>query len=483
MKRLGCALLLTLASACSDPETQANTDERWPDNCRVQQLAGHCLQHEVWENRQTKAGRRIELNVFVLPAFSANPAPDPVFFLAGGPGQSATQVAPQIAPVLNRIRRQRDLVFVDQRGTGKSNPLRCDLGGDDGNLQEMFQSTFPEEEVDACLAQLEADTRHYATPNAMDDLDEVRARLGYESINLIGASYGTRAALVYARRHPTRVRSLVLDGLAPTTMRLFLDFLPDAQRALDLLFEHCRASKACHKSFPELKKDFQRLVEKLKQEPAQTELRHPVTGKTVQLEISAEAFLSNLRGLLYSAELGQLLPLLIEQALEGNFEPFAAQVVLLSAGVRDSVSLGLLLSVACAEDVDRISAQQRDAAARESFVPASMVGDVQKACARWPHATMPPEYHQPVKSDAPALLLSGEIDPATPPRWGNEALKSLSQGRHLVVSGAGHGTLAVGCVPKVVASFIEQPGADVDSSCLDRLGRPPFFVDALGPGP
>ena len=191
----------------------------------------YCGSLKVYENRATKQGRQIDLNIVVLPALRSDAAPDPLFFLAGGPGQGAAKLAKVVREIFRRVQSDRDIVLVDQRGTGKSNPLDCN--SDDDSLQAIMETN--EQVLDrlkACQAKYDADLTLYTTPIAMDDLDDVRAFLGYDKINVYGGSYGTRAALVYMRQHGDRVRSAILDGVAPTNMRLPLYFPRDTQRAL-----------------------------------------------------------------------------------------------------------------------------------------------------------------------------------------------------------------------------------------------------------
>ena len=221
-------------------------------------VPARCGSLTVFEDRATGAGRTIDLTIVVIPAVSGSHEPDPLFFLAGGPGQAATDVADTVLARLAEVRRSRDIVFVDQRGTGGSGRMSCALferGPDEEASSESLQfDAFPLDDLRDCLAEVEsvADPRHYTTPVAMDDLDDVRAALGYETINLYGGSYGTRAGLIYMRRHPERVRTAVLDGLAPVSMRLPSSMDADAQRALDRLFADCAADPGCREAFPDL---------------------------------------------------------------------------------------------------------------------------------------------------------------------------------------------------------------------------------------
>src|SRR5215471_18088486 len=178
-------------------------------------IEGWCGHYEVFENRQARTGRKIALNIFIVPARAEMREPDPFFALAGGPGQGATEAFPQAAYV-RTIAERRDVVLVDQRGTGKSNPLDCTLLSVD-NPQEVLGAPYSLDRIRSCRADSDrkADTTQYTTSIAADDLDEVRAALGYGRVNVLGGSYGTKAALVYLRRHGEHVRTLTLEAVAP----------------------------------------------------------------------------------------------------------------------------------------------------------------------------------------------------------------------------------------------------------------------------
>jgi pimeloyl-ACP methyl ester carboxylesterase len=451
-----------------------------------------CGTLEVFEDREAGAGRRITLRVAVIPAVTSTPEPDPLFILAGGPGQAATEIAPAILPFLSKVRPRRDIVLVDQRGTGGSNPLDCpdetaereSDAPDPDDLQRLFNVIDDPERLTDCLAQLDADPRHYTTPVAMDDLDDVRRALGYDTINLYGGSYGTRAALVYMRRHPAAVRSAILDGAAPTALKLPLYMARDGERALRLALRDCAADEICQERFPDLEADFEALLRRLARGPLPVRTRHPRTGEIVELEITHDAFVAQLRGALYDPDVVSLLPLVLQRAAGGDFDPFIALGVAFSGGLSESISLGMFLSIVCAEDVPYISEAERREALPDTFLGGVMLEAIEKSCAVWPVGDLPPGYTDPVRSDHPVLILSGDLDPATPPRWGEEVARHLSRGRHVVAAGAAHNVLPRGCAADIVAQFLEAgDGSDLDLSCFENSRRPPFFLDPSGPQP
>ena len=423
-----------------------------------------CGTLEVFENRAAASGRRIPLKVVVLPALSREPRPDQLADLGRG---------------LARVQEQRDVVFVDQRGTGASGPLDCDVGEELEAAPDAVAAAL--EALKQCLAGYEADTRQYTTPNAVDDLDEVRERLGYEQVNLWGGSYGTRVALVYLRRHPERVRSAVIDGVAPVNMHLPLYFARDGERALELLFEACRADAGCAEAFPELEPRTRALIDELRRAPRHVALTQPSTGVAEEIDVDGETIAGIVRVALYSAEAGSLLPLLLSRAALGDF---AGLVTIASAAGDGGISPGLMLSVLCTEDVAGIELERAREAAAGSFLGVVPVERLKESCALWPRGELPEGYHEPVRSDRPVLVLSGELDPVTPPSWGEAAAATLPNARHVVVPGVGHGTSTRGCVPERIGEFFEAGSASgIDFGCVDELHRLPFFLGPAGPVP
>ena len=289
--------LVGLACSEANPELTPARGDQGLERCDLKGTLALCGQAAVWENRELESGRRIQLHYAVLRAYSASPARDAVFFLAGGPGQSAMTLAHDMAPLLEGVRRERDIVFLDQRGTGQSNALNCELA-DPNDPREQFRTDFDQSKLKQCVAALDADTTQYTTEAAVADLEDVRKALGYERVNLIGASYGTRLALAYARAHSSALRSMVLDGVAPPQLRLFLDFLPDGQRALDQAFDYCERNADCSQSYPSLRQDFAALMSRLERHPLGAKVRHPETGEELELTLTADAFASAVRGIL-----------------------------------------------------------------------------------------------------------------------------------------------------------------------------------------
>lgn len=473
--------LALLGGACR-ARTSAQAPRLTLSPCRVERLDAdaRCGHYEVFENRTAQKGRKLSLNVVLLPAFVQPASPDPVFLLAGGPGQSIVQAAPQLG-FTARLRRQRDVVLVDQRGTGGSNALACEDDGGERPDVPLFDDAQGRERLRDCLAHLPGDPRFYTTDLAMADLDDVRDALGYERINLWGGSYGTRAALVYMKMYPRRVRAAVLDSVAPYENRLPLYMARDAERALSLLLADCAASPDCAAAFPDLTSRLDRLAQRLATAPARVRLHHPITGRDVEARIDAETFLAVIRLGLYSSDVAALIPFVVARAEAGDFAPFAALAEQGSAkDLTKVVSLGLFYSVVCAEDVPFIRAGELEATSRFAAQSKRMVD----TCAFWPHGAIPADLRAPVASDAPTLLLAGALDPVTPPQWAEKAAEALHRSRVVVVPGVAHIVSSSGCVPRLVETFLDKadPRA-IDASCVNRERRPPFVVGTAGPRP
>jgi pimeloyl-ACP methyl ester carboxylesterase len=442
-------------------------------------MPARCGKLAVYEDRAEGSGRQIELNIALIPAVSRNPAPDPLFFLAGGPGQAATETFPQLSFAFNRINQKRDIVLVDQRGTGRSHPLTCP------QTEEMKKNDAPDFTplLKACLASLDANPALYTTSIAMDDLDQVRDAMGYEKINLYGVSYGTRAALTYLQQHPSHVRSLILDGVVPQQAALGLNVARDAQRALDLAFERCAAQTDCAQAFPDPSADFNSLLSQLQNDPVDVSLPDPTSGQMTEVNFTPEKLGSAVRLLSYAPETAALLPLLVHTAqVRQNFGLLAAQYLVVAGQLTSSINDLMGYSVLCAEDVPFINAQQAKQANAGTYLGDQQTDELFKICQVWPRGAIPAGFKNPVRSDVPVLLLSGEADPVTPPSNAQEVAQTLPNSLLLVASGQGHNVIYRGCLPVVAADFIEKGSLqNLDTTCVQEIQATPFFVNFNGP--
>lgn len=471
---------LALAAGCQRAAPGA-TDRLHPCGIDEGPPDAYCGTHTVFEDRAAHAGRTIDLKIVVAPALRRDPHPDPVFVFEGGPGGGAATLASQRIPMFRRFQTDRDIVLVDQRGTGASNPLDCSADDPDDDALDSIDR-YPVERFRDCLETLKADTRFYTTSVAMDDIDDVRRYLGYETINLWGGSYGTRAALVYLKQHDAAVRTVVLDGVAPPDMRLPLYMARDGQRAFDRLLDACEGDAACRAAFPDLRSIVSRLWEQLAARPT-VSVTHPRTGRTMTVTVSQRLIATIVFQSLYAPEVTALLPRLLVDAVNGNYQGLLALAY--SADLpKGAMSEGMFLSVVCAEDMPRITPEDIARETRGNFIGSTMFDTRMRPCEFWPRGAVADDYYAPVTSSKPVLIFSGENDPVTPPSWGEHVKETLPNARHVVVPGAGHITLLRGCVPQLVGRFLDAARVDaVDPSCVERLSRPPFFTSYTGPEP
>jgi len=439
------------------------------------QVTAKCGTLEVPENPSNPQGRRINLNIAVVPSVSRGAETDPLFILAGGPGQSIVETFPAMYGSLYRVHEKRDIVLVDQRGTGKSNPLRC-LDSNDESLDDEQAIALLKE----CPKMLDADLKYYTTDLAMQDLDQVRAALGYESINLYGVSYGTRAALTYLKMYPKQVRSLVLDAVVDPAFVLYQDAAQDGQKSLDFFFTRCEADKDCTSAYPKLREELDSILQDLDKTPAVITIPHPNTAKPLELTVTKAFFTSMIFNTLYSPDLVALLPLSIHQAYtEKNYAPLVAQAYMLDGSVYD----GMFYAVTCSEDAPLLSPVEAKKAGDKSIF-GDRTPDFIEVCNAWTKGNVPSVLRAPVSSDVPVLILSGEADPITPPWHAEHLSKTLPNSLHLIFKGMGHGNATTECATKIMDKFID--GATIkrlNTSCVKAVTPPPFFVDFSGPQP
>jgi pimeloyl-ACP methyl ester carboxylesterase len=441
-----------------------------------------CGTYEVFEDRAARSGRTIKLKIIVLKALSTAPAPDAIFFLHGGPGAAATDlVGLAQRGILEPTRQDRDLVFLDQRGTGSSNPLNCDVGDDPKDLPSFLGDILPRDKVRACREKLQgtADLRLYTTPIAMDDLDEVRSALGYDKIDLMGMSYGTLAAQIYMRQHPDHVRSVFLVGVATPNIKQPLLFPRSAQHAMDMLFADCAADELCQRVFPDLQMEFTAVLARFDPGPILVEMIDPVSKRKEQVRLFRSSFVERVRLAMYTTGGQRFVPFIIHRAFLNDYVPFEAAAMRLSPGV--GLSRGMYFTVTCSEGVPFITDQDLINETKGTFVGPDRVKRHMEACREWPKGDIAPSYIDPVKSDLPVLMISGEVDGSSPPWFGENAVKFLRNGRQLKIRYLGH-QMDGPCLRDIFQNFINAGSSkNLDTSCTEAIRRPPFATE-LPPG-
>ncbi|MGL5906928.1 MAG: alpha/beta hydrolase [Shewanella sp.] len=429
----------------------------------------------VPENPNQPDGKQISVHYVVLPAVKNDNHEEALLAIAGGPGQSAIDNAASFNAMLNKVRQQRDILLIDQRGTGRSNLLNCDVGEqsllaiNDDNIDSLA-------EAQKCRDQLAgSDVTQYGSLNAVKDFEAVRAHLGYKKLHLYGISYGTRMAQLYMRLYPEHLATVTLDGIVPMQQGV-LEIGAAIERGFDLLFKDCQQTAACHAQFPELKAEFDQVVAKLTEGPITEQVHDPVTGEKTLLTMTRAKFYGAIRMALYQTNVRALIPHGIHQAAKGNYQPLLGLYALTTDGA--GMAMGMHASVVCGEDIHRITPAMREQA-KTSYVGKTMLDSLEASCSVWKVPPVDASFSEPIKSDIPTLLLSGEIDPATPPSWGELAMEKLSNAKHFIAPYATHGVAYQSCANHLVAELVRTGSVkDLDGECLKKDVRRSFYLNA-----
>lgn len=484
MRRFPAACLFLLAAA-----TPAPGDAVTLSDCRITAGPGfpgieaRCGTFERPLDPGDPARGSLLLRVVVVPALSLEPEPDPFVPIAGGPGQSTVDFYAAWFGAFERVRQSRDILLVDQRGTGESAPMTCDI--DDEVVEGRYSAEQTLRVTEECLERLPYDPRFFTTSAAVTDLEAVRSELGYGPLNLYGISYGSRVAQHFARRYPDSTRSVVLDGVVPPQVPLGPGIAIESQRAIDSVFTRCETDPACSARFPQVRADFALLRERLADGPLAVDMQDPVTGAPTTLEFGSDQLSAAVRLLLYNPRTIALLPLLIDAAAAGNYAPLASQFLLIATTVAESLAIGMHNAVMCTEDVPFIDWDSVDEAAiAESYLGPLQLEAIHTMCSVWPAGILDDNLRAPLATDRPVLLLSGEADPITPPEYASMAAVDLAKAWLVTGKNQGHGLAAVGCMPRVLARFVESAGLESGAAdCIDDAFAMPFFVDFTGPPP
>ena len=468
-----------LADSDFEPEIELETCELVVPGTPLSTV-GQCGWLSVAENPGQPDGRQIDIRVARIPARGRVSEPDPLVFFAGGPGQAATESWPIVGRALQNVNENRDILLVDQRGTGQSNPLKCPQV----ELEKALAADWEElaNSTRSCLQELDGDPRYYTTTIAMYDIDAARAAFGYEKVNLYGGSYGTRAAQVYYRLFPDRVRSIVLDGVVPQTLALGSEHAMKLDQAIQRVLAACDEDPDCNEQFPDTSQRLKNLVTRLELEPVEVTVDHPTTGEPFTLTFDRDVLSTALRFLTYSPETQAMLPLLIHEASEKQaFGRLASQMLITTTGLQQSIAQGMEMSVMCAEDYPRFP---KEIAPNDYLMGTLLEQAVHVQCGIWPRGPVPEDYNQPVSGDVPVLLISGELDPVTPPEYAEQVAVHFDQATHLVAPGQGHIVATRGCMGDLVSDFIMAADASgLDTECLSQLQASPFFLSLTGPRP
>lgn len=477
MNRLGLVVLSLLSAL---PAGAARLELK---PCRLPGIEGEALKcgtYEVFEDRAAGKGRKIPLRVVVIPARETPVEPDPVVYFEGGPGVSIVQSGPEVVRELAAVLRHRDILLVDVRGTGGSHRLDCPQPEGGRAVEEALDTFMDPAALRRCREALgkENDLSRYTTDAIVDDVDEVRAALGYPKVNVMGASYGTRAALVYLRRHPESVRTVMISSVLPVDARVPAHLAKHTQAGFDRLVADCAAEPACHQAFPDPKGDLDAVLKRLAAGPVEVSVQDE-DGKERRLRLSRNGAAQTVRYLLYRPAGIRVLPLLLRRAAAGDPGPLGQAAWDIASAMRWSSAQALYLSVTCAEDVAFVDRADAGKLAEGTFFGDFRLRQQLDACAEWPAAKVPASFLEPVRSNVPVLILAGENDPATPLEWARKVSETLPASRLLVVPGGSHvfyGLEGIECLDRLTAELVEKgsaEGLDLEG-CRRSIRRPPF---------
>lgn len=490
-RRSACvALLLALLHPPAEASGSASGTLRFSP-CRLEHssrlvsIEAQCATLRVPEDESRPAGRQIDLFVARVPAISGRKAPDPMLLIAGGPGMGTSEMYPGVAQAFARLRRERDIVIVDQRGTGRSNALRCG-SATDRDLEADTANFLAESRRCATTLAQRADLRQYTTSVAVRDLERVRQALGVAQWNLYGVSYGTRVAQHYLRRYPARTRSVILDGVVPPGLALGPDIALDSQAAFDRILARCARDPACSDRFGDSRSHFERLQARLRTAPVSVTLPDPTSAEPVRMAFGPAHLAGVLRLQSYASSTASLLPLALYEAAErDNFTTLAGLYLLSASSLGDSMAAGMHNSVVCTEDLPFVDESGVDRARLErTYIGVEQLDALRDICSYWPRGPLDADFRAPLRSDVPVLLLSGGDDPVTPPGNAVRAMRGLSRARHLELPGQGHGQIGATCMDRVITRFVGAlDPKGLDARCLESVRPAPFFTTPSGTAP
>jgi len=476
-------LLLASGLLASGQVTAESLDfERCQIRSGAQAVDAECATLAVPENPENPDGKTIDLFVTKILSRSPEPKSDAFTVIQGGPGASSIDMYIGLRQAFRDVLQDRDILLVDQRGTGRSNRLSCPL--EDAAVTVSIDPAEMRRQAERCLDTLDDDPRYYTTSVAVQDLEAVRKAAGYSQLNIYGVSYGTRVAQHYLRRFPEATRSLIIDGVAPVEWSLAGGSIARfSQAAFDSMASRCNEDGACRQRFGDLGQKFEVVRQRLAEQPIDVTFPDPISGQQITETIGESSLVMVARMFPYSTEQSALLPLIIDSAHSGNFVPLAAQTKMTGDDMAELFAFGMHNSVVCAEDVPFVKrADLRDL--DNTYIGSLMVDGLAAICEVWPKGPIDDDFKQPFQSDVPVLVLSGETDPVTPQSNGDLADAMFSNSRHLVVPAHGHGVIMRGCVPQLAAQFVTDGNFDdLNTGCIERERSMPFFFDFNGPQP
>lgn len=477
------AAVLNVFTGPASAETEKKQEDK-NEGCYIKGFSERltCGFVAVPENYEQPEGKQIDIHYAIIPSIQENAQPDPLLILAGGPGQAATELTPMIARIFADVRKQRDIVLIDQRGTGKSNPLSCDVNRPDELVRSDDEQALDEVAAE-CLAQYpDVDVAQYNTPNAIRDFERVREALNITQWNLYGGSYGSRVGLKYLQQAPEAVRTATLDAVAPPQV-VIGPFGFNGSLAFDNMVQDCQQQQPCVQRFPNLKQEYNQVMQSLAQQSVLLETLDPLSAEPITIRLTPGRFSSVVRLALYNPSTRQLLPYAISEANATNYKPILGLMGGTTTAVQNSIYLGLMLSVVCREDLPRATDSLLQQDANNEFIGGKTGEAFVALCKGWQTEPAPADFAAPVESEKPVLLLSGTQDPVTPPRWADIAARTLPNSLHVIAPYAGHTIAGHTCANKIVAQFVRSGNVkELDTQCVKQRKLAPFVLNANGEG-
>lgn len=468
-------LLLLLAVTTLGYAQPSSAQLAWQD-CHISGYTPKVVCFEADLPLSETSDETIKVSATLVPALS-RAKETPLLIFTGGPGQAGSDLGPFINAAFHEIRKTRDLVLIDQRGTGKTSAVTC-------------AEFFPENATEFSLTKLASDClqsaeslpiQSFTLESVVADAAHFIRLLGYQKVNIWGGSYGTRSAALFYRRYPELTRALILDGVLPPQTRLFESSPLQAQRALELLISDCMQASDCATAFPNLKTEIEQLLNQFSREERELEFQDPLTGEVTQLTLNSDFIANMIRTALYTPSQAAMIPITVQQANRGNFNPLFA-LFQNSAGAAETMALGATLSILCSDEVPRINPSEATGIGPDTFTNNGYYRYWSSGCHEWPMAPSSQADFTTLTGEVPVLALSGEHDPITGPELGQELINHLTNGFHIVVKNSGHNVSHLKCMPTIMANYLDhlQP-RELDTSCLDNIERPAFVVSTLGP--
>ncbi len=452
-------------------------DSYHSSDCHIDGLEDRlrCGYVTVAEDPKKPNGRTINIHYVIVSAVKPLYPSEALLAIAGGPGQSAIDNAALFNQTFSKVRETRDILLIDQRGTGRSNLLSCpeDKSLSPLSIDERLFDNLAE--TKKCLATFDADVAMYNSSFAIHDFEAVRNYLGYTKLHLYGISYGSRMAQLYMRHYPESLATVTLDGVVPMQQSVLAVGL-SVNRALDGVFDQCESNKDCNEQFPNLRLTLNQLNDRLENKAIETTVFHPATGAPTTFLLTRDKLLGILRLSMYSPATRSLVPLTIDHTAAGNYQSLLGLYSLTMDGL--DMAIGMHNSVACAEDIHRID-DDLLADIKQSYTANAMYQALLESCSIWPTEKVNDSFFAAIESDIPTLLLSGELDPATPPNWGTLAMEKMTNAKHFVAPYATHGVATQSCGNDLVAELIDQGSLnDLDNSCLSKDHPRGFYLNA-----